>query len=176
MPKSKLEARREKSRERMRAWREANREESRERSRRWAAENREKLREKARKYHHENREKALASQRKWRLKNKEREAARSRSWHQRHPEVHRRASLKRRYGISVEFWEAMFRAQGRRCACCGSSEPKDRQWHTDHCHKTGVFRGILCRPCNLMLIEEADAVRLAQGIKYLSEHPGIMFT
>ena len=36
-----------------------------------------------------------------------------------------------------------------RCQICGTKKPGGKgQWHLDHNHKTGRFRGILCACCN----------------------------
>lgn len=52
--------------------------------------------------------------------------------------------LKRTYGITQAEWEAMFDAQGRRCAICGKPEPPPdkRPFHTDHDH---TFRYLTVR-------------------------------
>ena len=43
----------------------------------------------------------------------------------------------------------LFERQDGGCAICGTS-PKvgGRRLHVDHCHKTGVIRGLLCWRCN----------------------------
>lgn len=76
------------------------------------------------------------------------------------PEINakRRASMSRRnrikllekYGLTEETWRNLFESQGKRCAICKSDHSKDKfgRWHTDHCHKTGKVRGILCTNCN----------------------------
>ena len=64
-------------------------------------------------------------------------------------------SLSRRreskYGLSTPAWEEMFTNQNRTCAICGTADPGAAGWHTDHDHKTGEVRGILCANCNLKL-------------------------
>lgn len=60
----------------------------------------------------------------------------------------------RKYGISIENLHEMLADQGFSCAICGSSIELfsgikgPREAHIDHCHSTGVVRGILCRVCN----------------------------
>ena len=68
-------------------------------------------------------------------------------------EIQRRAQLKR-YGLTLEDFEAWATAQGNVCAICkrtaAEANPPHRP-HTlvvDHCHKTGKNRGLLCEPCN----------------------------
>ena len=83
---------------------------------------------------------------------------------------YRKADLKRYYDITPEGWDAMFKAQGYCCACCGSTEPgrKTGHWSTDHIHGTKIVRGILCNGCNTAaghLKDEPERCRLLA--KYL---------
>jgi hypothetical protein len=77
--------------------------------------------------------------------------------------------IKANYGLTRLEWEALFRAQGERCACCRSVYPHgERGWHTDHDHTTGRVRGILCGLCNVMLGAARDSTAiLAAGARYL---------
>ena len=90
-------------------------------------------------------------------------------------EWNRRADLKKYdKNLTPEVWNSMFEAQGRRCANlgCRSESPnrKDGKWCTDHDHKTGKVRGILCQYCNVMLGQaQDDPSRLIGGAKYLEE-------
>lgn len=84
-------------------------------------------------------------------------------------EAKRTAKLRRKYGLQPGDWDAMFEAQGRRCACCGTP---DAAWHTDHDHDTGKVRGIICARCNTRLGlcgDNAEAVRAAmrEMLRYL---------
>lgn len=63
----------------------------------------------------------------------------------------RRRLLKGSYGITLEQWDSAFEAQGKRCAICSSDAPNGKNWHTDHDHKTKMFRGILCGKCNVAI-------------------------
>jgi hypothetical protein len=77
-------------------------------------------------------------------------------------------NIKRRYGISRQEWEAMFDLQGRACAICRTTETGNWNWATDHCHATGIVRGILCGHCNMGLGYFKDrVVKLSSGITYL---------
>lgn len=97
----------------------------------------------------ENREKRLATQ-------------------QRYRDRHRRAiqdkDLRKRYGITLEQYEAMFEAQRGRCAIC----QRDKKLHVDHCHATGKVRGLLCSQCNKGLGHFEDSLaRLRAAEVYL---------
>lgn len=58
----------------------------------------------------------------------------------------------RRYGITLEQYEAQFAAQGGVCAICGGAGG-GKWWPLviDHDHETGKFRGLLCDRCNRWL-------------------------
>ena len=77
---------------------------------------------------------------------------------------------KRKYGISESEWHDLLAAQNDACAICGSSEPGGQwqNWHTDHDHKTGMVRGLLCNGCNLGLGHfQDDPERLEAAAAYI---------
>lgn len=86
-----------------------------------------------------------------------------------------RKSQIRKYGISVERYEEMWREQGGRCKICGDNiESHSPERHKvaciDHCHTTGAVRGLLCWHCNVGLGKFFDDVnRLSSAIEYLKE-------
>lgn len=63
----------------------------------------------------------------------------------------RKSQIKRRYGMTMPDWYALFIKQGCLCAICRSPHHKGRNWCVDHDHKTGQVRGILCQLCNVAL-------------------------
>src|ERR1039458_5977494 len=71
---------------------------------------------------------------------------------------YRTYDLRRHYNLTPDEWDAMFEAQGRACAVCKSIFPgrKTGHWSTDHDHKTGIVRGILCNGGNMALGQAAD--------------------
>lgn len=71
---------------------------------------------------------------------------------------YRKADLKRHYGMTPEEWDQLFVKQGSCCVVCRSSSPgrKTGHWSTDHNHKTGEVRGILCSACNAALGHAKD--------------------
>lgn len=73
--------------------------------------------------------------------------------------------LNKKYGITREQRDALIQAQGGRCGLC-DEEPK--VFVVDHCHETGVVRGMLCVRCNLGLGRFGDNVAgLERAIAYL---------
>ena len=85
----------------------------------------------------------------------------------------------RRHGLTVERYESMEEDQGHRCAICRSDNPfgpggrysrrrKRRVFSIDHCHETGVVRGLLCARCNLAIGNFDDDIDLLRAaITYL---------
>lgn len=54
------------------------------------------------------------------------------------------------YGITLADYERMFEEQKGLCAICGTDKPspKRKNFAVDHCHSSGVVRGLLCIACN----------------------------
>ena len=67
--------------------------------------------------------------------------------------------------LSPEQIEAIFLAQGSKCAICETVDPGHRTgWNLDHCHKTSKVRFVLCSACNRGLAafrDDANAMRRA---------------
>jgi hypothetical protein len=87
----------------------------------------------------------------------------------------RENSLKKTYGITVELYAAMVAEQGGHCAICGQPESRFRgscaiELAVDHCHNSGLVRGLLCGRCNTALGLMRDDVQVLQkAIDYLSK-------
>lgn len=64
-----------------------------------------------------------------------------------------RRHLKDKYGLSLEERDVLLREQQFKCASCGNDlhADKPRGTHIDHCHQSGIVRGILCADCNVSL-------------------------
>jgi hypothetical protein len=78
----------------------------------------------------------------------------------------RASDLKRKYGITIEQFTELLWQQGGRCACCTVLlVGTQRRLAVDHCHRTGMVRGILCHPCNLGLGQFSDQPNLLAAAK-----------
>ncbi|HYD09164.1 MAG TPA: endonuclease VII domain-containing protein [Acidimicrobiales bacterium] len=130
------------------------------------------LAEKARK-HRENPEPARVRTRTWQEDNPDRYRENQRTFRESGGKKRsdRRSYLKRKYGISLEDYDAMLEAQDGRCAICGRLPRDDISLHVDHHHDSGRLRGLLCFPCNVTvgLIRE-DRDRLRSIADYLASH------
>lgn len=83
--------------------------------------------------------------------------------------------LKKNYGISLEDFENMHKDQDFRCAICSTHVRDINGKHkktlcVDHCHETGVIRGLLCDKCNrgIGLLQDSPEV-LASALSYLNK-------
>lgn len=87
------------------------------------------------------------------------------------PEQRYGSEIKRRYGCTLEQYNAMLTAQEGKCAVCSKlhnpAEKKGRLF-VDHCHNSGEVRALLCSACNSMLGYAKDDTRvMAEAIAYL---------
>ncbi len=86
----------------------------------------------------------------------------------------RKHNLKRAYGMTEADVTALLLAQDGRCAICGTDDPSRSRhgvFHVDHCHATGLTRGLLCSPCNVALGNmQDDPARLRTAADYIERH------
>jgi len=83
------------------------------------------------------------------------------------------------YGVDQIEYEQMLEEQGRVCAACRQPETYVRNGKTlrlsvDHCHETGLVRGLLCGRCNRALgLVKDNKMALAGLVVYLSKAEGV---
>lgn len=81
--------------------------------------------------------------------------------------------LRRAYGIGLAEYATLHAKQQGLCAICGLPESMIRfgevqKLAVDHCHTTGLVRGLLCTRCNQGLgLFKDDAERLSEAVRYL---------
>lgn len=87
----------------------------------------------------------------------------------------RKYQLKKRYGLSVEQYEALLVEHDGYCGACGELPGgyEDGRWNmlvVDHCHETGVVRGLLCNGCNRAAgLLNDDIEKIAGLLRYMTE-------
>lgn len=96
---------------------------------------------------------------------------------QRHKQGYYRKNDQRKYfenklGISLEFRDALIDEADHKCQICLTPLSYENIPNVDHCHSTGMIRGVLCGHCNRGLgLFKDSAQLLAEAIKYLSKEP-----
>jgi hypothetical protein len=81
--------------------------------------------------------------------------------------------LRRHYGITLHEYNLIFAYQGKVCAICKRPVPPGKsRLAVDHCHTTGLVRGLCCWHCNRALsVFRDDPVRLQAAVDYLYNPP-----
>lgn len=81
------------------------------------------------------------------------------------------ARVRATYGLLPGEYDQLLEAQGGRCAICGGT--RRQRLSVDHCHATGLVRGLLCRMCNGRLLtaskDRPEVLRAAAA--YLEDPP-----
>ncbi|GHF61187.1 hypothetical protein GCM10010218_48410 [Streptomyces mashuensis] len=81
------------------------------------------------------------------------------------------ARVRSTYGLGPGEYDTLFRLQGGCCAICGGT--RRQRLSVDHCHKTQLVRGLLCRMCNGRLLTAARdrPTVLRAAAQYLDDPP-----
>jgi len=110
----------------------------------------------------------------YREKNKEKLKERFKLYKLNNPEkiklAYRKNALKKRYKLTIEEYNEMYRKQESKCGICGIHESKiTKKLNIDHNHKTGKARELLCQKCNVALsyFENFDSKPF---LEYLNKH------
>jgi hypothetical protein len=76
----------------------------------------------------------------------------------------------RNTGVTQEQYDGAYLKQKGVCAICSCECTSGRKLSADHCHKTGVFRGLLCTKCNTAIGKlNDDALLVEKALNYLKE-------
>lgn len=87
-------------------------------------------------------------------------------------EYRRREHLKKKYKITLAFFDEMIANHNNQCAICNGSF-QNLKLNIDHNHITGVVRGLLCNLCNTMIGMGREDQRILLGaINYLNKYNG----
>ncbi len=101
-------------------------------------------------------------------KDPERNRAYAKEWRKRFPDRHKRNrtnyKLRSRYDITPEELKDLKILQNNLCLGCYKEVPLC----VDHCHETGLVRGLLCRRCNAAIgLAQEDLQILKNLVSYL---------
>ena len=126
-------------------------------------------------YRAENKEKSALRQRAYRAVNRAKYAALRAAYRAANPEkiaVARRAAHQlRKYGLTVEQYDAMLTKQNGTCDICNLVCLTGKRLAVDHCHDTKVVRGLLCANCNMGNGSLKESPKnLAASLVYLAKH------
>jgi len=138
--------------------------------RQWEKDNPEKVKANQKKSRQKYAEKLkLERKKKWASADKAKSNEAVKQWRLKNPSAHQNIRLKRQFGITKSEWDEMLISQGSCCAICERAESGGKRgWNTDHCHETGIVRGILCNSCNVALGHFKDDIKiLYRAIVYL---------
>ncbi|WP_424214802.1 endonuclease VII domain-containing protein [Streptomyces sp. BI20] len=85
------------------------------------------------------------------------------------------ARVQATYGLEPGEYALLVDRQGGVCAIC--EQPRSYRLNVDHCHKSGLIRGALCRMCNGRLLTAArdNAQILRRAADYLENPPAPRF-
>ena len=79
------------------------------------------------------------------------------------------------YGITYDEYWAIYRAQNGVCAICERARGLKKKLSVDHCHATGMVRGLLCQKCNRDILGHLrdDVAAFYRAINYLEQPPAV---
>lgn len=110
----------------------------------------------------------------WRAANPKAYNALAVKWRDNNPDKQHANEIKRRYGLSLEDYNALLVKQNMCCALCDvqhDTSKKRGRLYVDHDHETGKVRALLCHNHNVMLGHAEDSIEtLEKAIKYLKQH------
>jgi hypothetical protein len=130
---------------------------------------RDRKNKRARAHYRKNKKRILTEHSEWRAAN----PGYHRKYYGSNKELWRARRLRFHYGITLEEYASLLKAQGGRCAVCQTDRPSTR-WQTifcvDHDHESGDVRGLLCVACNLVLGHVRDDPNILRAmIAYLEQ-------
>lgn len=82
----------------------------------------------------------------------------------------RRRNWKKNFGLTPQRYAQILDEQGGSCAICRRTEPHGNGtiFGVDHCHATGMVRGLLCTSCNTGIGNLGDSIEmLERALDYL---------
>lgn len=120
-------------------------------------------------YWQENKERLAEHNRQYGADNREAICKNKKEYYQANKRAARDWALKKRFGITLDEYEALLDKQGGCCAICGGGPgAKGKSYAVDHDHPTGKIRGILCSKCNRGLGYAGESLQIfGRIVEYL---------
>jgi hypothetical protein len=88
-------------------------------------------------------------------------------------EKRKSATIKHKYGITLEDYNTMLKKQDYKCGICKDPLNTKKRFNIDHNHNSGYVRGLLCSFCNWGLGHFKESIEnLNNAVKYLEESSG----
>lgn len=135
-------------------------------------------------YYQRNKEKLKNQQKEYRKNNYKKLREASLLWKEKNPNyrkeysqsiagklARRRQKLKAAFGITLEFYNELLAKQNGVCAICHNPEriihPSTKEVKAlcvDHCHSSGVIRGLLCFDCNTAVGKLGDDLEKSKKV------------
>lgn len=107
----------------------------------------------------------------WRESNKERYNKSMRDYQAANPLQRDDCDLKRKYGVSREWFDKTLIEQDNKCAICQKTNSSTkRRFAVDHNHLTKRVRGILCYNCNRLLHGFDNLDLFDRLLEYILKH------
>ena len=107
----------------------------------------------------------LSYQRCYYRKNRRKILADKKQWAADHYDSIRNNALQCKYGLTLEQFNKFVVKQNGKCMLCGFK----KKLCVDHCHKTGVVRGLLCKGCNTRLSWFDNEKQFKKVMQYLKK-------
>ena len=99
----------------------------------------------------------------------------TRRWAERNPKKQRQwardGEYRRKYGITLEQYDEILKAQQGVCAICTKSCDTGMNLAVDHCHDTNKVRALLCKNCNTAIgLLKENVETMTKAIDYIKFH------
>lgn len=139
---------------------------------RWRDSNKEYFSVYQKKYQRENREKIKETDKIYYEEHKEEIRIKTKEYNDTHKKQRRNRDLLKKYGITLEQYDKMFKKQKGFCiGCLRHQDVLKKVLAVDHNHKTGKVRGLLCDTCNRAIgLLQDDIKILVRLMRHLNKN------
>ena len=133
--------------------------------RQWRKNNPDKVREYNQTWKKNNPDKVREYNQTWKKNNPDKVQEYSAKYRKNNPDKVRDNSIRQSWGFGADHYDSLIAEFGGKCECCGTT----KDLRLDHCHKTGLIRGVLCNTHNLGLGKIGDSIEDVRALLYYME-------